>query len=124
MKTFTTLTLLALALPAQAQLYRCADAKGKVFYSDKPLAGCKALARRENAPAPARPAAKAATSAPAAAKPAAKKDMTAEERSQYEVQCRGLEQERAFLARRRDEPLPGQEERLGQVERAIARECR
>ena len=122
MKIFATLALL-LALPAHAQLYRCTDAKGKVFYSDKPVAGCKVLARQENAPAPAQ-AAKAKPGAQAAAKPAAKKEMTADERSAYEVHCRGLEQQREFLSRRREEPLPGQEEQLGQVQRAIARECR
>ncbi len=117
------LVLLLIALPAQAQLYRCVDARGKVYYGDKPGAGCRALAREENAPAPVRPPpAKAAQKA--AEKPGAKPLMTSEERAQYETHCRGLEQQREWLSRRRDEPLPGQAERLGQVEGAIARECR
>ncbi len=118
MKAWLVVALLLGALPAQAQLYRCVDAKGKVQYSDKPLAGCRALARQENAPAPAKPAAKAVP------KPVANAAMTPEQRSENEVRCRGLEQEREWLARRRDEPLPGQAERLGQVEGVIARECR
>lgn len=121
MKAAATLALLLFAASAQAQLYRCVDAKGRVQYSDKPLAGCKAMARQENAPAPPPPPTPAAK---ASAKPAAKVAMTPEERSLYELRCRGLEQEREFLSRRREEPLPAQAERLGQVESAIARECR
>ena len=65
MKTFTALMLLMLAASAQAQMYRCVDAKGKVQYSDKPIAGCQTVKRQENAaPAPKpKPAAKAAPKA-------------------------------------------------------------
>jgi len=122
MRAAATLALLVFAASAHAQLYRCVDAKGKVQYSDKPLPGCRALQRQENAPAPQPAAPKPAAKAPA--KPAARVVMTPEQRSQYEVRCRGLEQEREFLSRRREEPLPGQDERRGQVEAVIARECR
>ena len=115
------LLLLLAALSAHAQLYRCVDARGKVYYGDKPAQGCRALARQENAPAQPRPAPKAAAKP---VKPVARGPMTPEERSQHEIRCRGLEQEREFLSRRRAEPLPGQAERLGQVQAAIARECR
>ena len=33
--------LLLLALPVQAQMYKCVDARGKIQYTDKPLEGCK-----------------------------------------------------------------------------------
>jgi hypothetical protein len=122
MRAAATLLLVLLVAPAHAQLYRCVDAKGKVQYSDKPLAGCKPLARQENAPAP--PPAAPRPGAKGPAKPAAKVAMTPEQRSQNELRCRGLEQEREFLARRRAEPLPSQEERRSQVEAVIARECR
>jgi hypothetical protein len=32
---------LALALPAQAQMYKCVDARGVTHYADQPTAGCK-----------------------------------------------------------------------------------
>jgi hypothetical protein len=35
------IVLLVLALPAQAQMYKCVDARGKIQYTDKPLEGCK-----------------------------------------------------------------------------------
>ena len=35
------IVLLAVALPAQAQMYKCVDARGKIQYTDKPLEGCK-----------------------------------------------------------------------------------
>jgi len=123
MKAWAIFALLLAAGPAQAQLYRCVDAKGKVQYSDKPGAGCRTVSREENAPARPRPVAPAAKAAKAA-KPVAKASVTPEERAQTERYCRGLEQEREWLSRRRDEPLPGQAERLGQVQGAIARECR
>lgn len=33
--------LLAIALPAQAQVYKCVDERGVTHYSDKPRPGCK-----------------------------------------------------------------------------------
>jgi hypothetical protein len=35
------ITLLVMGLPAQAQMYKCVDARGKIQYTDKPLEGCK-----------------------------------------------------------------------------------
>jgi Domain of unknown function (DUF4124) len=42
--------LLALALPAQAQMYKCVDEHGKINYSDQPAAGCKAVDIRPSPP--------------------------------------------------------------------------
>lgn len=42
--------LLALALPAQAQLYKCVDEHGRTSYSGQPAAGCKAVDIRPSPP--------------------------------------------------------------------------
>ena len=42
--------LLAAALPAQAQMYKCVDEHGKASYRDQPAAGCKALDIRPSPP--------------------------------------------------------------------------
>jgi Domain of unknown function (DUF4124) len=42
--------LLALALPAQAQMYKCIDATGATRYSDRPAPGCKAVDIRPSPP--------------------------------------------------------------------------
>jgi len=42
--------LLAFALPAQAQMYKCVDEHGKTRYSDQPAAGCKEVDIRPSPP--------------------------------------------------------------------------
>ena len=44
------IVLLMLALPAQAQMYKCVDARGKIQYTDKPLEGCKEAEIRGSPP--------------------------------------------------------------------------
>jgi hypothetical protein len=41
MRPLALAVLLALALPAHAQMYKCVDARGVTHYTDKPLPGCK-----------------------------------------------------------------------------------
>jgi hypothetical protein len=42
MRSFALLVLLGLAAPAaQAQMFKCVDAHGRVVYADKPQPGCK-----------------------------------------------------------------------------------
>lgn len=41
MKRLALAVLLASALPAHAQMYKCVDARGVTHYTDKPLPGCK-----------------------------------------------------------------------------------
>ena len=42
MRTLSLLVLLGLVAPAaQAQMYKCVDAHGRVVYADKPQPGCK-----------------------------------------------------------------------------------
>jgi Domain of unknown function (DUF4124) len=44
------LALLVVALPAQAQMYKCVDEHGRTRYADEPGAGCKALDIRPSPP--------------------------------------------------------------------------
>jgi len=120
-------------------MYKCVDASGKVSYSDKARPGCEAVGRRGAEPgAPKAPGAAKAPGAPkapsAAAKatparkaaPAARAPAEAAPppmtESQLALRCRGLRQERAWLAGKRGAGVAGREERLGQVERAL-RDC-
>jgi hypothetical protein len=41
LKTLALAALLAVSLPAQAQMYKCVDERGVTSYSDKPRPGCK-----------------------------------------------------------------------------------
>ena len=41
MKTLAIVVLLAFAVPAHAQMYKCVDERGVTSYSDKPRPGCK-----------------------------------------------------------------------------------
>ena len=41
MRRLALALLLAVALPAHAQMYKCVDARGVTHYTDKPLPGCK-----------------------------------------------------------------------------------
>lgn len=41
MKSLALAVFLAIAFPAQAQMYKCVDARGVTHYTDKPLPGCK-----------------------------------------------------------------------------------
>lgn len=44
------LTLLAAALPAQAQMYKCVDDRGHAYYRDQPATGCKEVDIRGSPP--------------------------------------------------------------------------
>lgn len=44
------LTLVLVACPVQAQMYKCVDAKGVTRYTDSPGAGCKEVAIRGSPP--------------------------------------------------------------------------
>ena len=44
------LLLVAVAWPAQAQMYKCTNERGVVQYTDKPSAGCKEVDIRSSAP--------------------------------------------------------------------------
>ena len=50
MKLALAAALLALALPARAQMYKCIDATGATRYSDRPAPDCKAVDIRPSPP--------------------------------------------------------------------------
>lgn len=91
MKTLALAAFLAIALPAQAQMYKCVDARGVTHYTDKPLPGCKGGPVNIRGQAPiAEPAAPAAPGA--AEKPAAKPDPA---RDDADFKRRQIEREQA-----------------------------
>jgi|SRR3954470_710705 hypothetical protein len=124
MKSVAVALLLAVALPAQAQLYKCVDARGKIQYSDKPIPGCRAEKTIET-PAPrAAPAPAAKAGAKASAKQAAKAtNPEAVPREQLAARCKTLREEQEWLNGADGKAVPFHNERVTQVEQAL-RECR
>jgi len=126
MKSVAVALLLAVALPAQAQLYKCVDARGKIQYSDKPIPGCRVEKTIETPPpraAPA-PAAKAGAKASASAKQTAKAaNPEAVPREQLAGRCKTLREEQEWLNGADGKAVPFHAERVAQVEQAL-RECR
>ena len=131
MKTLALLILLA-ALPAQAQMYKCVDERGKARYSDKPIPGCKAQATIA-APPPARgaptakgsmpkgfPPPKAPASAQAPAKRAANAEPTEQERTYFASRCKTLKEEEQWLLSPRGAAVEAHDARLGQVRQALS----
>ncbi len=125
MSVLVLAVLLAAVPAAQAQLFKCVDAKGRTHYTDKPLPGCK------GGPAEIKPPPPSATETQAAqekARRAAEKKkpdpqrarLEAQEKTQLDGRCRGLRQEEAWLSKSQ---IENQETRLGQVRQAL-RECR
>src|SRR5205085_11379344 len=90
-------SLLLAAPPAQAQMYKCVDARGKTQYSDKPIPGCRSTTTVEPPPKRAAPGAAGKPPAKQAAKAAPKGEMgeyTAEQRAS---RCKTLREERDWL---------------------------
>jgi len=121
MRSLIAALLLALALPAYAQMYKCVDARGKIQYSDKPLAGCRAEkaleAPRSAAAAPApKLAARVAgrgRDAPKAANPEAVAP------SQLAARCKTLREEHDWLNSADGKKVDFHTERVAQVEQAL-----
>ena len=123
MRSFGLVVLLAFALPAQAQLYKCVDARGKTQYSDKPIPGCRAEKTTE-VPAPPRaagsvpaPAAKAKTRT--AAPPVAKTQTEAMPPEHLAARCRTLREEQEWLNSAAGKAVASHTERVAQVEQAL-----
>ena len=116
--------LVALALPAQAQLYKCVDARGKTHYSDKPIPGCRAVRTTETPPrgaASAAPAAKPSSKASARSKETAKPtDPEAVPPSQLAARCKTLREEQEWLNSAAGKTTPYHAERVAQVEQALS----
>ena len=123
MRTLAVALLLAVALPAQAQLYKCVDARGKIQYSDKPIPGCRSEKTIET-PAPRAPAPAAKAGAKASGKQAAKAtNPEAVPREQLAARCKTLREEQGWLNSADGKAVPFHTERVTQVEQAL-RECR
>ena len=132
MKWSAIVALLVFALPAQAQMYKCVDARGKTQYSDKPIAGCRtektieAAPPSRAAPAPAAaPTAQASAQVNAQAAQATPKATNAEAvaPSQLAARCQGLRDEQEWLNGAAGKAVAYHAERVAQVELAL-RQCR
>ena len=122
MRTFTAIVLLALALPAQAQMYKCVDARGKTQYSDKPIPGCRTEKTIEAPPPSAAhptPAPVAKAKAKSAPKPVAKTQSDAVPPEQLAARCKTLREEREWLNSAAGKEVPFHTERVAQVEQAL-----
>jgi len=132
MKALAFVVLLATALCAQADLYKCVDQRGRAYYSDKPVPACKPLTV---APAPSaklpdvppklgrKPAAeKSAPASRAAAKAKAPSPLSPQERARLASHCKTLQEQYAWLSSPRGAQVLNREARLGQVSNAM-REC-
>ncbi len=118
MRSLIAALLLALALPAYAQMYKCVDARGKIQYSDKPLAGCraeKALEAPRSAPAP-----KLAARVPGRGRDAPKAaNPEAVAPSQLAARCKTLREEHDWLNSADGKKVDFHTERVAQVEQAL-----
>jgi hypothetical protein len=129
MRVIAVVLLLFAALSAHAQVYKCRDSNGRVFYTDKPVRGCqspdaepaKPAAKGEAKKGAAKPAAKSAAASRAAkAKP--KPKPTPDELAQRASTCRTLREQLEWLNSPRAAELPNRDARIGQVKNAL-REC-
>jgi hypothetical protein len=123
MRSLTSILLLAFVLPAQAQMYKCVDARGKIQYSDKPIAGCRAE-KTIAAPPPSRaaPAQAPVARAKASARPKeAPKvaDTEAVAPSQLAARCQTLHEEQQWLNSTEGKTVQFHTERVAQVEQAL-----
>jgi hypothetical protein len=121
MRRLALALLLALSLPAHAQLTKCIDQRGRVMYTDKPIPGCKPTAQQPT-PAPQRPqppaakkdSSKAIAKAAAKAKPAPPPSVN---------ECKAAREQREWLLSDRGKEVGMREARIAQVEQTM-RKCR
>lgn len=122
MRSLIAALLLALAVPAYADMYKCVDARGKIQYSDKPMPGCRAEKALE---APARnaavaPAPKLAARASARGKDAPKAtNPEAVAPTQLAARCKTLREEQEWLKSADGKKVDFHTERVAQVEQAL-----
>ena len=126
MKWSAMVALLVFALPAQAQLYKCVDARGKIQYSDKPIPGCRTEKTMEAPPPPraapapapgAKPAARASAKGKEAPKVTNPEEVAA---SQFAARCNTLREEQEWLKSADGKAVPFHTERVAQVEQALS----
>lgn len=121
MRVLALAVLLAAAPAAQAQLFKCVDAKGRTHYTDKPLPGCKGGPAEIKPPPPSATETQAkqekARRAAEKKKPDAQRaQLDAQEKAQLAGRCQGLRQEEAWLSKSQAE---NRDIRLGQVRQAL-----
>lgn len=124
MRALMTALLLALVLPAHAQMYKCVDARGKIQYSDKPIPGCRterAIAAPPRAATAAVPSPNATPRTSGRTKVAAKAtNPEAVPESQLAARCKTLHDEQEWLNSAAGKKLDAHAERVAQVEQALA----
>jgi hypothetical protein len=117
MRTLALTLLALLALPAEAQLQKCIDERGRVHYSDKPIPGCRPTAQQ-----PAPPPVRKDTPKPVAKGPAkATKARPAPPPSAAE--CKAAKEQQEWLRSDRGKGVEMRETRIAQVEQTM-RKCR
>jgi hypothetical protein len=117
------LALLLLVPPAQAQMYKCVDERGKTIYADKPIPNCKG--GKTVAPPPSSPAASAKSSARTAkGQPSVTPEQAEYDRKYAATRCKTMKEEEDWLLSPRGASVPSREARLGQVRQALAAGCR
>jgi hypothetical protein len=123
MRMFALVLLVALAAPAQAQLYKCVDARGKVEYTDNP-ANCKSVAKAVEQPK-LRPAPPPVAKPQAKAKEAPAKVAKHPELSgaQLAARCKTMREELDWLNSPGGRKIEFHTERVAQVEQGL-RACR
>jgi Domain of unknown function (DUF4124) len=124
MRALALVFLAALALPAQAQLYKCVDARGKVEYTDNP-ANCKSVAKAVEQPKPRPASPPPVAKSPAKAKGAPTKVAKQPELSaaQLAARCKTMREELDWLNSARGRKVEFHTERVAQVEQGL-RACR
>ena len=117
MRMLALAVLAMLALPAEAQLQKCIDERGRVHYSDKPIPGCKPTAQQPAPPPVKKEAPKAAAKGPgrpAKARPAPPPSV---------AECKAAREQHEWLRSDRGKGVDMRETRIAQVEQTM-RKCR
>lgn len=131
MNTLTRLAfaaLLAGAVPAQAQMYKCIDGKGRASYAQTPGPGCAltggSVAGKQG-PGPGAkggpaPESKGADKGKGKGTAARQPSPPAETVAQASGRCEGARQQRAWLMGPKGEAVAHRQERLAQLDQALA----
>ena len=123
MRALALVFLAALALPAQAQLYKCVDARGKVEYTDNPALCKSAKAVEQPKPRPAAPPSIAKPQAKAKEAPVKVAKDPELSRAQLAERCKTMREELDWLNSPRGRKIEFHTERVAQVEQGL-RACR
>ena len=122
MKTLAIVILALLAAPAQAQLQKCVDERGRVHYTDKPIPGCKPTAQQPT-PAATPPAAVKKDAPKPVAKAPGKAAKAPPEPPPSVSECKAAEEQYEWLRSDRGKDVEMRETRIAQVRQMMAK-CR